>query len=316
MAEYLRRHGRQLSASDRRLLVSVVEGYDAAPIAQASVLALSTAGQPHLSDADRAQFRPVRGYGSLIRKISEDIDPSNCRMRFSTAVERIEWRKGRVRLHGSRGEVRARRAVITLPVGVLSASRGTRGAVAFAPEPRVVAAVRDGLAMGDAVRIVLRFRQAFWRNRIGSSGPDHRRVEPAFLHLPSAAFPTWWTSAPVEGPVLTAWAGGPAATALLRLPREQRLRLALVDLSHALNLPLRQVWRAYRGGRSHDWTSDPFSRGAYSYVRVGGAGVAARLRRPIEDTLYFAGEACGRDETGTVAAALESGREAAARILN
>jgi monoamine oxidase len=65
----------------------------------------------------------------------------------------------------------------------------------------------------------------------------------------------------------------------------------------------------------HDWQRDPFARGAYSYLLAGGAGARRMLARPLEGTLFFAGEATDfRGEAGTVAGALQSGR-AAARAL-
>jgi monoamine oxidase len=67
---------------------------------------------------------------------------------------------------------------------------------------------------------------------------------------------------------------------------------------------------------THDWQSDPFSRGAYSYAPKGAAAVSEALSRPMEDTLFFAGE--HTDTTGnwgTVHAALDSGLRAAAQVL-
>jgi monoamine oxidase len=65
----------------------------------------------------------------------------------------------------------------------------------------------------------------------------------------------------------------------------------------------------------HDWTGDPYTRGAYSYALVGGALAGKRLMRPVEDTLFFAGEAIGEGDSGTVPAAIASGRRAARQIL-
>ena len=57
-------------------------------------------------------------------------------------------------------------------------------------------------------------------------------------------------------------------------------------------------------------------RGAYSYVRVGGDSARKQLARPIEQTLFFAGEATDTaGEAGTVAGALASGRRAAREVL-
>ena len=66
---------------------------------------------------------------------------------------------------------------------------------------------------------------------------------------------------------------------------------------------------------AQDWHRDPFSRGGYSYVLVGGMGAREALAAPLGDTLYFAGEATDTDEAGTVAGALRSGTRAAREVL-
>jgi len=65
-----------------------------------------------------------------------------------------------------------------------------------------------------------------------------------------------------------------------------------------------------------DWARDPYSRGGYSYVLVGGEGAREALGAPLQDTLYFAGEATDAEEAGTVAGALRSGARAAREILD
>ena len=66
----------------------------------------------------------------------------------------------------------------------------------------------------------------------------------------------------------------------------------------------------------HDWQHDPFACGAYSYVLAGGGRARKLLARPVEETLFFAGEACDTSgESGTVGGALQSGRRAAREVL-
>lgn len=66
----------------------------------------------------------------------------------------------------------------------------------------------------------------------------------------------------------------------------------------------------------HDWQSDPFSRGAYSYAKVGAGGAQARLAAPVENTLFFAGEATDTSGyNGTVHGAVASGYRAAEEIV-
>ena len=68
--------------------------------------------------------------------------------------------------------------------------------------------------------------------------------------------------------------------------------------------------------RFHNWSRDPWTLGAYSYVAVGGLGAQAALAEPVEGVLFFAGEATDADgEAGTVAGAIMSGVRAAREVV-
>ena len=68
---------------------------------------------------------------------------------------------------------------------------------------------------------------------------------------------------------------------------------------------------------THNWSRDPFSRGAYSFISAGHEDAAKTLREPVQDTLFFAGEATADgEEVGTVHGALASGLRAAAEAGN
>jgi monoamine oxidase len=76
---------------------------------------------------------------------------------------------------------------------------------------------------------------------------------------------------------------------------------------------LRQRLRAHR---VINWGADPFARGAYAYATVGASAAQEILNQPIDDTLYFAGEALyAGPHIGTVEAALVSGKNAAQKIV-
>ena len=64
------------------------------------------------------------------------------------------------------------------------------------------------------------------------------------------------------------------------------------------------------------WNSDPFSKGSYSFTRVGGNRNSYRLAgKPVGDALFFAGEHCSDTRSTTTHAALVTGRDAAKTIL-
>jgi len=157
------------------------------------------------------------------------------------------------------------------------------------------------LASGPVIRVAMRFREQFWRERVPGV---------AFFHNPAAPFPTFWTPLPMHAPLLTAWAGGPKAAALSGSSGKQLIQHALASVRSALGRvpPVQQAL-------VQDWQADPHSRGGYSYVLVGGQGAREALRKPLEKTLFFAGEATDADEAGTVAGALRSGVRAAREVL-
>lgn len=91
---------------------------------------------------------------------------------------------------------------------------------------------------------------------------------------------------------------------------------ALDSLAATFGLTRTEIDRQVDSAHTHDWQSDPFSRGAYCYAAVGGKNAHAALARPIEGTLFFAGEATSADQTGTVAGAIASGRRAAREAMS
>ena len=213
-------------------------------------------------------------------------------VRLNTPAREIRWQRGAVQVDG----IRARKAIVTLPLGVLQA-----GSVSFCPKIKQKEKPLRQLASGPVIRVALRFREPFWQERVPGV---------AFFHSPKAPFPTFWTPLPMHAPLLTAWAGGPKAAALSGSSKHQLVQNAMASVRSALGrIPPLQA------ALVQDWQADRYSRGGYSYVLVGGQGAREALCRPLEKTLFFAGEATDADEAGTVAGALRSGVRAAREVL-
>jgi monoamine oxidase len=144
---------------------------------------------------------------------------------------------------------------------------------------------------------------------------DGRLRDAAFFSTRSA-FPTYWTQVPERAPLLTAWAGGPAADAFGSQEHEALVAEALAGAGALFEAPS-LAEEECEATFFHDWQRDPFARGAYSYVLAGGAGARRRLGAPLAgNALIIAGEATATDgEGGTVAGALLSGERAAGTLL-
>ena len=269
----------------------MVQGFDAADPARASARAIAEewgGGQ-----MGGAQPRLREGYGPLLDWLSRKILVRGARLKMQAVVRAVRWKRGRVEVLGDAFRFTARRAVITLPLGVLQS-----GFVRFSPNLEKQHALKR-LASGPVVKAALRFPSAFWEER--SRGA-------AFFHAPRAPFPTFWTPLPARAPLLIAWAG---------CPKAERVRAAR-DVPAAILKSLRTIFGKCETPDHvlvQDWQSDPFARGAYSYVLVDGEGAREALAAPLADTLFFAGEATSADDSGTVAGALASGQRAAREVL-
>jgi monoamine oxidase len=288
-----------------------VEGFEAADPAIASVRAIADELR---SGTDFASARPLGGYRPVIERLVDACDNAGVQRWLSTVVRRISWRSGAVAVdaRSTSGEARtihARAAVVTLPVGVL-AHGGDETEVVF--EPGLPPAKREALAsleMGHVVRVTLSFRTAFWE-RV----QDGQYRDSAFFRCVDHPFAAYWTQLPVRSELIVAWAGGPKATALSGASQAELIGLAL-DGFGDLFVERALAREEFEGGITHDWGSDPFSRGAYSYVVVGGGDARAALAASVEDTLFFAGEATSNDgQGGTVNGALETGERAAREV--
>jgi monoamine oxidase len=242
---------------------------------------------------------------------------------LNQAVKSVSWDKSGVTVEcrstvgASALRVRGARAIVTLPLGVLASRAVSADAVRFEPALDAKTRAMSKLAMGNVVRQVLRFDQAFWEER---SVVRARKGEPleqlSFLHADDQDFPTSWTQFPVHAPLLTLWAGGSKADALGTLGDEEIVARALASLARALGVPA-SVPRAHLvEGWRHDWAADPFARGAYSHPLAGGMQAARALAAPVEGTLFFAGEATSNaPDNGTLDGAIASGRRAAREVM-
>jgi monoamine oxidase len=167
-------------------------------------------------------------------------------------------------------------------------------------------------------RVLDGYSRRFWEKLELPAGDGKRSLsEMAFLHSPETAVPVWWTALPVRAPVLVGWAGGSAADALAGKGEEFVVGSALDSLGRLLGVTRADLDARLEAAYTHDWQADPFARGAYSYLPVGGVGAHKDLARPVAGTLFFAGEATNTNgHIGIVDGAIVTGRRAARELID
>lgn len=308
---------RTVSPVDRRLAVQYVEGFHAADPELVSERALATGGSPRSDVRERRIARIMEGYDHVTDALAQGILG---RIRTGCVATSVQWRRGEVRVEcANRGgdllpTLVAQRVVIAVPLGVLQAPPGVTGGIQFKPPLPRIRDAAEKLRNGAAVKVAVELDSPFWTAaRTAKRLGDSRLDTLSFLHASRPrAFPVWWTQYPVRAPLLVGWQGGPVAEAMRGLAHEQIVAGALDSAASLLGMRLSDFQRRVRGTYLHDWSSDPFSRGAYSYPAVGESEAASAISRPVQGTLYFAGEHVDRDgRNGTVHGAIASGYAAA-----
>ena len=309
-ALFAERPGGRRFARDRTLAREFVEGFHAAELDRISERAVAEGGNPGEDPAAQRMARFVDGYGAVVNWLAQ---PVLADVQCGRVVERVEWEPGRVAVTTSAAGVaeqsHAHAAVITVPVSLLHADARGAGAIAFDPEVREIREAAALVAMGQVRRI------AMLLDRPLLALVDERRrrqlARLTFVHGRDVDVPVWWTSFPLRTNLVVGWAGGPAALALAPCDDEDVTTRAVASLASLLDLGQRRVARHVVQCFTHDWSSDPFSRGAYSYPLVGGADAAKRLARPVRRTLFFTGEAADEEgRSATVHGAIASGYRA------
>lgn len=326
------------TARAKAMAATYVEGFHAADVECIGIRGLVAADEAADSIEGDRFFRLVSGYGSLMKVLRAEAESYGATFHLNTVVKEIDWDGAEIKVtcepittHGK--ETNQPSAIIfigsavliTLPLSILQ-TNPIEGGVRFMPElplPKQIAISK--LAMGNVFKINLRFRERFWQE----AKLCHDSItfnDAVFFHYPDAPIPTWWTQLPIRAPILVGWTGGPRADRF-RSPTVKESRVvdrdeadpsivdqAIQSLALIFNLSPTDLRHQLVASYIHDWHDDPFSRGAN--LPVNGLRAQSALSQPLDNKLFFAGEATSVGHIGTVHGAVQSGQRAAQEILH
>lgn len=232
-------------------------------------------------------------YVSILQGLAKDID-----IKFNTHVTKINFENKNIKITTDKGEWEAEKVIVTLPLGVLQS-----GEVRF--EPALKEFDFSHLAMGLLNRIILKFPTIFWPTQHQNffSAPQQYPFVSSFINLQHY----------VNQPLLMGMVGGDNALQLELLPDNEIIALAMKELRKMFgnNIPESEMHLITR------WGQDPYSYGSYSYVPYSCEGAEYdRFTKPIENRLFFAGEATNHEHPATTHGAYLSGIREAEHIIN
>lgn len=307
IAEFLNRYFSNAKYSAlRNSIIRFVQGYDAADANKASAFALRDewSGEDSLTG-----YRPNGGYSLLIDFLINECLQQGSVFQFNSVVREIHRHKDYIEVKIENGErFLSKKLLITIPPAVIKT-----GSIIFTPALGDYMDAIQKIETGSVIKFLVEFKSAFWEQRKNST--PYRSMPGLQFVFSDAYIPTWWTQQPVPDPLLTGWLAGPDAVHCAKDDDAIAVE-AVKALAYIFGCPQQDIEQQIKAIKVINWGADPFSRGAYAYKTVNTKSALAILSQPIQDTIYFAGEAYyNGSEMGTVEAALASGITSAQKMF-
>lgn len=234
-------------------------------------------------------WRVAEGYGALIADFGADLP-----VRLEAPVERIAWGAGAVEIEGAHGTMRARAAIVTVSTAVLAAE-----AIRFSPAlPPEKLAAAHGLPLGVDDKVFFGLA-----GEIPGAGANAHYLG-SLDRVATCAIQV----KPHGRPLVEVFFGGRHGLMLERSGKGAITAFALDEIAGLFGNDIR---RRLTPLAHSAWATDPYAGGGYSYARPGHAEDRAILAAPLDNRLFFAGEACSPDYFSTAHGAYLSGLAAA-----
>jgi monoamine oxidase len=298
--------------SVRESITSYIEGYYSGEITRTSARSFLE----EWSTEDEQQYRPVKGYAALMQYLADSSTNAGAVIQLSTVAKEVHWSAGNVEVIDERHQShKAKAVIITVPAGVWLAEKNARGAIEYFPPLQAKKEAATRLGFGSVIKVLLYFKNIFWEDE---ALIEKAQAELSTLHMAFSGeeIPTWWTQLPQKIPLLTGWLAGPKAEHLKNSADEVILDKALASLSAIFKIDVNNLQENLQWSKVYNWSADPFTRGSYSYSTPQTADARKIMIEPVQNMLFFAGEALYEGpEMGTVEAALTSGMKAANQII-
>ena len=262
-------------------------------------------------------YRLIEGFDSLLAQtfLGEDFAG---KILLSCAVRKIDWQqKNRVSVFSSTADyditLVGKKVLITVPVSILKLVSPAVGAIQFVPPLKQKEEILKSFQMAQALKVTIVFHSRFWED---CKDTDGGWLKAGYINCYTGPIRQWWSHYPIFSNILTGWFGGTKSHAV-NLDADAVRAYAITSLSSIFNLSEADVAAQTKEIYFYDWNNDPWSRGVYSYTgTVENRSGGALLADPIDETIFFAGEATDdRGCTGTVHGALNSGLRAAKEII-
>ncbi|WP_019516550.1 flavin monoamine oxidase family protein [Sphingomonas sp. Mn802worker] len=227
------------------------------------------------------------GYGTLVAQHAAGV-----RIRTGVVATHVDHSARALHVSTSAGTITARVVIVAVPTTVLADER-----LSFTPALPDKHHAAAALPLGVADKAFLSVDRADW---------------PHDAHLIGNPYRTCTAShrlSPFGWPMVESFFGGDCAD---QLEDGDAAAFAIDELVALLGSDWRPRFTPITTTR---WRHEAWIEGSYSHARVGQADQRAMLSQPIDDRLFFAGEACSPHDFSTAHGARDTGLIAAAAAL-
>ncbi|HEK9104033.1 FAD-dependent oxidoreductase [Bacillus pfraonensis] len=231
-----------------------------------------------------------QGYGNVISHYGQNIP-----VRLNTPVKRIQWGDHGVTLKTDSGTIKAKTIIITVSTGVLA----SENIIFDPPLPSWKTRAIEELPMIKCNHIALKFEKDIF-----DLGSDQ-------AILLEDDYRIGITSNISNTSMVLVWVGGKLASYLEEDRKERSIEFALSKIESLLGT---KVLQDYTKGVTTSWGQDPWSFGSYSMAKPGSHHYRKSLCLPIDQKLFFTGEACNNKYISSCHGAFLSGVDAAIRV--
>ena len=231
----------------------------------------------------------------LVNQLADQIEP------MSELIALVRKSDGRftvvLRRGGASKEVVADKVVLALPFSIL---RNSVDLSRTGFSPLKLTAINQ-LGMGTNSKLHLQFTTRLW-NQIGCNGDSY---------ADTGYQDTWEVTRaqPGQSGILVDYTGGKIGAGMSRATEQERAQLFLSQIEPVLP----GIGRTYNGRAALEyWTGYNWTRGSYSYWKVGQYTTFAGIERMSEGNCYFCGEHTSINFQGFMNGAIETGERRSA----
>lgn len=236
-------------------------------------------------------WRVRRGYGALIAAYG-----APCPVALDTAVTLIDHSGKRLTIETSRGALSAAKVIVTVPTNLIADE-----AIRFRPALPAKVGAAHGLPLGLADKVMLRLDE-----------PEALPVDGSLRAATMRCAMGTYHTRPFGQPCIEGFFGGRFARELEDAGEGALAAQSIDEITAILGSDIRRKLTPLAASR---WAHDPFARGSYSHAMPGCADCRAVLAAPVDNRLFFAGEATSLNFFSTAHGARDSGERAARELL-